>query len=575
MQFYGTVRPRFSQILGLGLMLVALLAMACGTSAPATIAPPEAAPTAIPQAVAQPTAAPEVMAQEVHPGTVTWMVGGWGNERFDRVLGAGPGFMYARLLHGFLISTNEDSELIGGIAESWDITPDGLVINFNIRDGIKFHDGSDLTAEDVIWTLRHYFSPEAADYALSDKAQAYGRIFGPLEQNGNQITMNFKQFVAGFLTDEMSEAGTTWWGILPERDQIYDKQVALDYDKNPVGAGPMSFVKHTASELIALERFDDFYFQPAFGGYEDRRPNFTTLELRLVPEEATRVAAIRAGSADIVPASLPAKKQIEAGGGRLIFAPEGTYFRPLVIGCWNTQYPCHDIKVRQALAYALDKELMRDQLFGGPEAMEVKGWAAVTPSTIGYSAAVDPLPYEPDRARQLLADAGYPDGEGFGELIVNTWQSDATPFLPESAQFAADSWKRELGLDTMVRVGDSSTLNKSHRAGDLDGQILWRDNEARIDGSEIIWSLHGNPEQSRRLHEREDLTEFVTTGLQELDPAKQEQSYNEVYQRLRDESYIIGVGYLNIPWGLGPRILTWEPYPLAIWPSAIHTITLK
>ena len=87
--------------------------------------------------------------------------------------------------------------------------------------------------------------------------------------------------------------------------------------------------------------------------------------------------------------------------------------------------------------------------------------------------------------------------------------------------------------------------------------------------------MHGNPEQSRRLHEREDLTEFVTTGLQELDPAKQEQSYNEVYQRLRDESYIIGIGYVNIPWGLGPRILTWEPYPLAIWPSAIHTITLK
>ena len=90
---------------------------------------------------------------------------------------------------------------------------------------------------------------------------------------------------------------------------------------------------------------------------------------------------------------------------------------------------------------------MQNQLYGGPEVTQVKGWATVTPSGISYSPDLHRYPFEPVKARQLLAEADYPGGKGFGKLVINTYVSTAMPFLPESAQLGAEFWRRELGLD--------------------------------------------------------------------------------------------------------------------------------
>ena len=87
-----------------------------------------------------------------------------------------------------------------------------------------------------------------------------------------------------------------------------------------------------------------------------------------------------------------------------------------------------------------------------PDVFQVKGFAFVTPSTIGYTPELDPWPQDGDKARQLLADAGYPNGEGFGTFVVNTYPSSAMPFQVEAAQIAADMLRQELGLDVEVRI---------------------------------------------------------------------------------------------------------------------------
>jgi peptide/nickel transport system substrate-binding protein len=271
---------------------------------------------------------------------------------------------------------------------------------------------------------------------------------------------------------------------------------------------------------------------------------------------------------------------VEAGGGRLVFGQEGIYVRVMLMGCWDATYPCYNQQVRQALAYAIDKELMRDQLFGGPEVFQVKGWAKVTPSTIGYSPDLDPFPYDPDKARQLLAEAGYktpdnPGGKDFGKLIVNTWVSTAMPFLPESAQLAAEFWKNELGIDAEVRVGDESDLKKATLARTLNGQVLWRDNEAGVDAVSTSRSSYGTPDHTSRLHERTELFETVQQAMAVTNPDEQKVALNNLYRRLREEHYELGIGYVNIPWAVSSRVLTWEPYPLAFFPSAYHTITLE
>ena len=288
------------------------------------------------------------------------------------------------------------------------------------------------------------------------------------------------------------------------------------------------------------------------------------------------MAAIRAGEADIAPASLATREQVEAGGGRLIFGPEGVYVHVRLDGCWaDPNFPCHDKRVRQALDYAIDKEVIQNELYGGTEVFQAKGWGHVTPSALGYSPELDPWPFDPDKARQLLADAGYPGGEGFGKLIVNTWVSTSMPFLPEGAQLAADSWRRELGIDVEVRVGDETSINAARRAGDLAGQITWRDNEARLDGSSIVRSSYGTPELEDRFHNDQELFNLVKATLTVTDETKRPQAFNQLYRRLREETHQLGIGYVNIPWAVGPRVQEWRPFTFSFYPSAMHTITLK
>ena len=390
----------------------------------------------------------------------------------------------------------------------------------------------------------------------------------------NQVAVKTeKPFVA--FSGNVSEIGDKWYGMMPERAGLYDEAAAEAYDLAPIAAGPMRLEEHVRASVMSFERFDDFYYQPANGFSEDKRVKFQSLDLHLVPEEATRVAAVRSGEADIVPASLDAQGQIEAGGGRLIFGQEGVYVLAKPLGCFDPQYPCSDKRVRQALDYALDKELLRDTLYGD-EVFVVKGWSVITPNTYGYTPALDPRPFDPDKARELLAEAGYPDGEGFGPLIINTWPSTGMPYQVEAAQLVGDTWKRELNLDVEVRVSDSTGTKKRQKAGELDGQILWRENEARKNATINTSSGYGDPEREiNKTHSDPAIWSQVQSAMDVLDLDDRQKAWEDVYTNLRDESYELGVGYVNIPWGVGPRVTNWEPYPFSLWISAVHTITLE
>jgi peptide/nickel transport system substrate-binding protein len=579
-QFWNKFRPKVSHIFVAGVVLTLLLAVACGAAAPSAPKAPDAAkPAAQPAApAAVPTATPMAAAPakaQVHPGKVTFLIGGFGNERFTFNFGTGGGNNYARLLHGFLIATNEKAELIPGMATEWAIAPDGKTWTFTVRDGVKFHNGQTVTAEDVLFTFLHYFGPGSEAKNTSGKTQSIAKNTDKIEQTGPKtVSITSKQADSGF-AEVISESSADWMGVLPKREKVFDDALIRAYDTQPVGAGVMKLKRHIPASVMEFERFDDHYYQPKNGFSEDRRVKFTSLDLRLVPEEATRVAAIRAGEADIAPVSLATRGQVEAGGGRLVFGREGVYLSLAFRGAWNADVPFSKKQVRQALAYALDLKVFQTKLYGA-EVFVPKGWSYVTPSSIGYSPDLDPFPYDPNKARQLLAEAGYPGGKGFGKLVINTWQSTATPFLPESAQLVADFWKRELGLDVQVVVGDEAANKKTNNTeGGFRGETRWYDNEARRDGASITRTSFGTPTAGGRHHEDPALYKLVEESLAVIDPVKKQEAFNKLYKALRDEQYQMGIGYINIPWGVGPRVVQWTPFPLAFYPSGLHTIVLK
>ena len=571
------------------LMCLLLPAMACGTAAtptsiptPAAVAAPTpistvaAASTPVPKAAPTPTpiSGPAV---KVNPGKLTIMVGDLANERFDTIfVGGTPGWQnYSQLVHGALINSTEKRELVPGIASQWGLSADGLTWTFTIRKGVKWHDGSELTPADVLWTLQHYLGPQSQGYSISSTGARMSRLLDKIELSGpDKVILTTKQPEIA-IEPYASDTTPGYFPVMPKRAKLHETEAEAAYDNNPIGAGFMRLGKRVPASLMRFERFDDFYYQPKNGFPEDRRVNFQSLDLLLVPEEATRVAALRAGEADIGPSTLATKKQVEAGGGRMVFGQEGVVSQPGLQGCWQAQYPCHDKRVRQALDYAIDKELIRDRLYGGPQAFQVKGWTVVTPSTIGYTPAMDPWPFDPVKARQLLAEAGYPGGKGFGKLIVNVRASTSLPFMTESAQIAADSWRRELGLDVEVKVGDSTKLKERRYAGELNGQVYWEENDTRRDATSTGANQYGDPQSLSRWHEDPELFQMVRETVQILDPDRRAEALKKLFVRLREESYQLGIGYANTPWAVGPRVLTWQPYSLTLYPSGLHTITLK
>jgi peptide/nickel transport system substrate-binding protein len=584
----GSLGYTYSRVVALALVLLLPVAVGCGAAATATPAakPTNApAPVAAPKATAVPAPAVVPQAPVVNPGKVTLMVGGFGTERFDGVYGS-PGKEYHKAFHGFLVAWDaKDGRMVlsPGIATKWEISSDGLTWTFTIRKGVKFHDGTEVTAADVLWNFQHTMGPEAKGYSKSSPSIAYASIMERIEQTGpDRVSLTFKIPSPEFPSySSENEGGVTVGVVLPKRATVNGEAEVAAYDRNPIGAGILKLVKQVPLEVKQFERFDDHYYQPKNGLPTDKRPNFRFLDLRLVPEEATRVAALRAGEADIARASLATRKQIEAGGGRVVFGQEAVAIEVQQYGCWLPQFPCHDKRVRQALNYAVDKELMRDKLYGGPEVMQIKGWgSSVTPSTIGYKPGLDPYPYDPAKARQLLADAGYAGGKGFGKLVINTYEDSVVPFLPDSAQLAADLWRRELGLDVEVKLVDKVKITQTRTLAieDLHGQMVWVANNTRLGAMGQTRHYYFAPYKDgpqTKLHNDPEVFALVGKALAEFDPAESERATNTAYMRLREEAYDVSIGYINAPWGVGPRIVKWEPYPLAEYASALHTIVLK
>ena len=576
-------------------ILALLFTVACGSAAaPETTAPDTAAaptaPTAVPITVPAAATDPKdtaPMEAEVNPGKLTIMVGTLGNEQFDGAFRSGAGTsVYGRILNAFLVNGNREKELLPGIASQWGISDDGLTWTFTIREGVKFHDGSEVTPEDVVWSLQHQFGPDAQNYVISGALSSASRRMDRIEKSGpDEVSVHTKVPITEFSSYHVSRTSVGYIGaIMPRRDPVPGEQYATNdkaqaeaYRINPIGAGYGFLVKHVPVAQMTFERFDDYYYQPDNGFPQDKRINFRTLDVLVVPEESTRVAALRTGEADIVPASYRTKSQVEAGGGRFVLGPEGILLDIRLIGCWNdpaNPVPCDDKRVRQALDLAIDKEQMQ-KLFGGPDIFHIKGWTVVTPSTMGYTPAVDPWPFDPDRARELLAEAGYPGGEGFGKLIVNTYPASSMPRLVESAQLAAELWREELGLDVEVRVGESAAWSAAWKSGELNGQVYWAQQEARADARGYIFLRWGDPGQVTRIHEDPELFAEVQEAVTVIDPDEAEEAFANLALHLRDESHFLGAGYLDLPWAAGPRVLEWRPYPLSLWPSALHTVVLK
>lgn len=340
-----------------------------------------------------------------------------------------------------LITLNADMEIEPRLAESWEfVEPNRL--RFYLREGVTFHDGTPFNAEAVKFTW---------DRALfSDPPGRWKSLAGPIEavEVVDEYTVDIvaeQPYGPLLLTATMPYTGV----VSPAAVEEYGE----DYGRNPVGTGPFEFVEWRTNEQIVLEANED-YWRGA--------PELDRVVFRVVPEEGARMLALRSGEADMVlnpsPADLPG---LEADPAFNVAAATG--LRVFYLGFNLALPPLDDPLVRQAIVQAVDVPLIVESILEGAA---TEPSSVISPGVLGYAdmGLLDKYPYDPDRAAELLEEAGWTDTDGDGVR-----EKDGEPLvlrmLPASGRYLKDreiaevlqEFLRQVGIDVELDIFEWAT----------------------------------------------------------------------------------------------------------------------
>ena len=293
-------------------------------------------------------------------------------------------------LYDSLVWINEDLEIEPALATSWEISDDGTEYVFTLRQGVTFHNGEPFTAESVVATWQTGSDP-SNDYAnFYDVADSVEAI------DDYTVRITTPEPNAVFLTTLAIS-----WGMVPP---AYIAEVGIDaFARNPVGTGPFRFVSRAAGDRILMEANPDYWRT----GY----PLVSELEFRVIPDASTRLAAVQTGEIHIANRLTPDQAMAleRVSGVEVVsYLNDRAYYVGFKNVGAGVGTPLEDARVRQALNYGSDRFGIIAAIFAG-QAEPIPGF--IIEGNLGYDAeTMPPFPYDPERARELLAEAGYPDG---------------------------------------------------------------------------------------------------------------------------------------------------------------------
>jgi peptide/nickel transport system substrate-binding protein len=310
-------------------------------------------------------------------------------------------YMIYYAIHDALAKPMPGQALAAGLAESWTVSKDHLAYEFVLRKGIRFHNGEPVTAEDVKFSFERYRG--SASRTLKERTAGVDVV------DPGRVRFRLKQPWPDFLTFYTTATGAGW--IVPKK---YVEKVGDEgFKKAPVGAGPYKFVSFTPGVELVLEAFDQYW---------RKRPNVRRLVFKVIPDESTRLAALKRGEVDIVYSIRGAlAEEMRRTPGLQLKAPvlQGTFWLYFPEQ-WDTKSPWHNIKVRQAVSHAFDRAAINGA--------ETLGFSRIThsivPDIFEFFWRPPAVAYDPGKARQLLAEAGYPNGFDAGDYSCDTTYSN-------------------------------------------------------------------------------------------------------------------------------------------------------
>jgi peptide/nickel transport system substrate-binding protein len=423
-------------------------------------------------------------------------------------------------LHDALVKPLPGNPMAPALAESWSMSPDGLVFEFVLRKGVKFHNGEPVTAEDVKFSLERYRG--AASRTLKERVAA-------VETEPGRVRIRLKQPWPDFMTFYAIATGAGW--IVPKK---YVENVGEDgFKKAPIGAGPYRFVSFTPGVELVLEAFDQYWRKP---------PSVKRLVFKVVPDDTTRVAALKRGEVDIAYAIWGAlAEEVRRTPGlalkaTLVPTPFWVYFADQ----WDPKSPWHDRRVRLAANHAIDRQAINQA--------ENLGFARITNSIVPASFDFYWQPplysYDPGKARQLLTEAGYPNGFDAGDYFVDaafTNVAEATVNFLQTAGIRA----RVRPLERVAffkTFGEKKLKNLVQGASGAFGNAATR-LEAFV-ASSGVYAYGGHA----------DIDGLFREQAIELDRKRREAALHRIQQLVHEKAIFAPIYQIAAMSGVGPRV---------------------
>jgi peptide/nickel transport system substrate-binding protein len=331
------------------------------------------------------------------------------------------------LLYEHLVGIDENSNFIGELATDWSVSEDGLVWTFNIRQGIKFHNGEPFTAEDVKFSIERV----QVDGSMSPWKGEYRDTIDYIETPDDYTVKIYCKKVNYVFYNSI------WGCCMVPKDYIEEHGDAY-FNEHPVGTSPWKFVKLTPGVSIEVEAVENHW---------RITPQWKNLIIELVPESSTALAKLRNGETDVVAVNQDEALQIQDEGYELRTA--GRPFTPVIpmLGTWSTTGPTSNKFFREALSLAINRQEIADEFFNG--LAEVGGILWTAPSSWGYDKAWEDkyFKYDPERAKELLTAIGYP--QNYANPVLRIYSHATQAWLPDLHLILSNYWEA-IGIQTEV-----------------------------------------------------------------------------------------------------------------------------
>ena len=458
------------------------------------------------------------------------------------VVGQLTPFWVLYAMHDALVKPMPGNLATPSLAESWTMSPDGRSYDFKLRENLRFHNGDSFTAEDVKFSF----------------ARAKGKL---LHEKVKEVTVVSPSRVRFTLHEPWPDfmnyygnvvSGAGW--VVPKK---YMEQVGPDgFKKHPIGLGPYKFVSHTVGVELVME---------AFEGYWRKMPSVKRVVFKMVPESTTRVAMLKRGEVDIAylleaPQALELKRdpavKLAFSGGIAVFFLD-------FLDMWDPKSPWADQRVRLAASLALDRRALSEAETLGAS----KPAGNFVPRTFEFALPLEPHPYDPARAKKLLAEAGYPSGFDAGEF------HQLPPYFGLGE--AIVGYLGAVGIRTTMRPMERAAYLSALQAKKLKGvcvcsSALYGNAASRM--SEVIptdgtFAYGGFP----------DVDALYKQQARETDRKKREALLHQIQQMVYDRVRIAPIFQYIWPSGIGPRVeepalMLIDPYP---WSAPLEEVRLK